>query len=102
MRSTGEVMGIADSFGMAFAKSQISADGSLPLEGAIFRDRERSRQAHGHADRPSFHEMGFKIYATAGTAKHLRRAAFPPEPVLKVYEGRPNAIDLMVSGRIHL
>ena len=102
MRSTGEVMGIADSFGMAFAKSQISADGSLPLEGAVFVT------VNDH-DKPTvtpiarrFHEMGFKIYATAGTAKHLRARGIPAEPVLKVYEGRPNAIDLMVSGRIHL
>ncbi len=102
MRSTGEVMGIADSFGMAFAKAQISADGSLPLEGAIFVT------VNDH-DKPSvtpiarrFHEMGFKVYATAGTARHLRARGVPAETVLKVYEGRPNAIDLMLSGRIHL
>jgi len=49
-----------------------------------------------------FHEMGFKVYATSGTARHLRSRGVPAEPVLKVYEGRPNAIDLMLSGRIHL
>jgi carbamoyl-phosphate synthase large subunit len=102
MRSTGEVMGIADSFGMAFAKAQISADGSLPLEGAVFVT------VNDH-DKPTvtpiarrFHELGFKIYATAGTARHLRARGVPAESVLKVYEGRPNAIDLMLSGRIHL
>jgi carbamoyl-phosphate synthase large subunit len=102
MRSTGEVMGIADSFGMAFAKAQISADGSLPLEGAVFVT------VNDH-DKPTvtpiarrFHELGFKIYATSGTARHLRARGIPAESVLKVYEGRPNAIDLMLSGRIHL
>ena len=49
-----------------------------------------------------FHEMGFKVYATSGTARHLRARGVPAESVLKVYEGRPNAIDLMLSGRIHL
>ena len=49
-----------------------------------------------------FHELGFKIYATAGTAKHLRSRGVPAEAILKVHEGRPNAIDLMVSDRIQL
>jgi carbamoyl-phosphate synthase large subunit len=102
MRSTGEVMGIADSFGMAFAKAQISADGALPLEGAIFIT------VNDH-DKPTvlpiarrFHELGFRILATEGTARHLRSRGVPAERVLKVHEGRPNAIDLLVSGKIQL
>ncbi len=102
MRSTGEVMGIADSFGMAFAKAQIAADGSLPLAGAIFVTVNDS-------DKPTvlpivrrFHEMGFRIVATAGTAKYLRSRGVPAERVAKVHEGRPNAIDLIVSGEVHL
>jgi carbamoyl-phosphate synthase large subunit len=102
MRSTGEVMGIADSFGMAFAKAQISADGSLPLDGAIFVTVNDHDKANVTPIARRFHEMGFKIYATAGTARHLRARGVPAESVLKVYEGRPNAIDLMLSGRIHL
>jgi carbamoyl-phosphate synthase large subunit len=102
MRSTGEVMGIADSFGMAFAKAQISADGSLPLEGAIFVTVNDHDKANVTPITRRFHEMGFKVYATAGTARHLRARGVPAETVLKVYEGRPNAIDLMLSGRIHL
>ena len=81
MRSTGEVMGIADSFGWAFAKAQIGADGALPLEGAIFvtvNDR----------DKPTvtpivrrFHEMGFRLIATEGTARYLQKRGIPCERV---------------------
>jgi carbamoyl-phosphate synthase large subunit len=102
MRSTGEVMGIADSFGMAFAKAQIAADGSLPLEGGVFVTVNDS-------DKPTvvpivrrFHELGFRILATEGTQKYLRARGIPAERVRKVHEGRPNAIDLIVSGEIQL
>ena len=102
MRSTGEVMGFADSFGMAFAKAQIAADGSLPLDGAIFVTVNDS-------DKPTvvpivrrFHEMGFRILATEGTVQYLRARGIPAERVAKVHEGRPNAIDLIVSGEVQL
>jgi carbamoyl-phosphate synthase large subunit len=102
MRSTGEVMGIADSFGMAFAKAQISADGALPLSGSIFVT------VNDH-DKPTvvpiarrFHALGFRVMATEGTARYLRSRGIPAERVLKVHEGRPNAIDLLVSGDIQL
>jgi len=102
MRSTGEVMGLADSFGMAFAKAQIAADGSLPSTGAIFVTVNDS-------DKPTvlpivrrFHEMGFRIVATEGTARYLRARGVPAERVAKVHEGRPNAIDLIVSGEAQL
>jgi carbamoyl-phosphate synthase large subunit len=102
MRSTGEVMGIADSFGMAFAKAQISADGALPLAGSIFVT------VNDH-DKPTvvpiarrFHALGFRVVGTEGTARYLRSRGIPVERVLKVHEGRPNAIDLLVSGDIHL
>jgi carbamoyl-phosphate synthase large subunit len=102
MRSTGEVMGIAESFGMAFAKAQASADGSLPLTGAVFIT------VNDH-DKPTvtpiarrFHELGFKILATDGTARFLEERGIPSERALKVYEGRPNAVDLVVSGQVQL
>ena len=102
MRSTGEVMGFADSFGMAFAKAQIAADGSLPLDGAVFVTVNDS-------DKPTvvpivrrFHEMGFRILATEGTVRYLRARGIPAERVAKVHEGRPNAIDLIVSGEVQL
>jgi len=102
MRSTGEVMGIADSFGWAFAKAQIAADGALPLTGAIMvtvNDR----------DKPTvtpivrrFHEMGFRVFATEGTARFLSKRGVPCDKVLKVWEGRPNAVDLIVAGTVQL
>jgi len=102
MRSTGEVMGIADSFGMAFAKAQVGADGALPLEGGIL-------VTVNDLDKPTvtpivrrFHEMGFRILATEGTAAYLNRHGIPAERVLKVYEGRPNPSDLIVSGEVQL
>ncbi len=102
MRSTGEAMGLADSFGMAFAKAQIAAEGSLPLEGTIFVT------VNDH-DKPTvlpiarrFHELGFRILATEGTERYLRGRGVPAERVLKVHEGRPNAIDLIVSGEVQL
>jgi carbamoyl-phosphate synthase large subunit len=102
MRSTGEVMGIADSFGMAFAKAQISADGALPLQGAVFLTVNDHDKANLVPIARRFHGLGFRLYATEGTARYLRARGIPAERVLKVHEGRPNAIDLMVSQRIQL
>jgi carbamoyl-phosphate synthase large subunit len=102
MRSTGEVMGIADSFGMAFAKAQISADGALPLEGAIFVTVNDHDKANVVPIARRFHALGFRVLGTEGTARYLRARGVPTERVLKVHEGRPNAIDLLVSGQIQL
>ena len=102
MRSTGEVMGIADGFGMAFAKAQAAVDGSLPLEGAIFITVNDNDKDTVTPIARRFHALGFKIFATQGTARHLRGRGIPTERVLKVHEGRPNAIDLLVSGKIHM
>jgi carbamoyl-phosphate synthase large subunit len=102
MRSTGEVMGIADSFGMAFAKAQISADGALPLSGSIFVTVNDHDKATVVPIVRRFHGLGFRILATEGTARYLRARGVPAERVLKVHEGRPNAIDLLVSGQIQL
>ncbi|MEO7136795.1 MAG: carbamoyl-phosphate synthase large subunit, partial [Gemmatimonadales bacterium] len=102
MRSTGEVMGIADSFGMAFAKAQISADGALPLEGSVFVTVNDHDKANLVPIARRFHGLGFRLLATEGTARYLRARGIPAERVLKVYEGRPNAIDLLVSGQIQL
>ncbi|HET9040207.1 MAG TPA: carbamoyl phosphate synthase large subunit, partial [Gemmatimonadales bacterium] len=102
MRSTGEVMGIADSFGMAFAKAQISADGALPLSGSIFVTVNDHDKANVVPIVRRFHGLGFRVFATEGTARYLRARGVPAERVLKVHEGRPNAIDLLVSGQIQL
>jgi carbamoyl-phosphate synthase large subunit len=102
MRSTGEVMGIADSFGMAFAKAQISADGALPLAGTIFVTVNDNDKNTVVPIVRRFHGLGFRVLATEGTARHLRARGIPAARVLKVYEGRPNAIDLLLSGEIQL
>jgi carbamoyl-phosphate synthase large subunit len=102
MRSTGEVMGIADSFGMAFAKAQISADGALPLEGGVFVTVNDHDKANLVPIARRFHGLGFRVIGTEGTARYLRARGIPTERVLKVHEGRPNAIDLLVSGQIQL
>jgi carbamoyl-phosphate synthase large subunit len=102
MRSTGEVMGIADNFGMAFAKAQAAADGSLPLEGAVFITVNPNDKDTVTPIARRLHALGFKIYATEGTARHLRIRGVPAERVLKVHQGRPNAVDLLLSGRIQL
>jgi carbamoyl-phosphate synthase large subunit len=102
MRSTGEVMGIADSFGMAFAKAQIAADGALPLAGTVFVTVNDHDKNNVVPIARRFHALGFRILGTEGTARHLRARGIPTERVLKVYEGRPNAIDLIVSGAIQL
>jgi carbamoyl-phosphate synthase large subunit len=102
MRSTGEAMGFADSFGMAFAKAQIGADGGLPLTGAVFVTVNDSDKPTVVPIARRLHELGFRILATEGTAQHLRARGIPAERVAKVHEGRPNAIDLIVSGEVHL
>jgi carbamoyl-phosphate synthase large subunit len=102
MRSTGEVMGIADSFGWAFAKAQIAADGALPLAGAIMVTvNDRDKPTVSPIVR-RFHEMGFKVFATEGTARFLSKRGVPCQKVLKVWEGRPNAVDLIVAGTVQL
>ncbi len=102
MRSTGEVMGIADNFGEAFAKAQIAAGQKLPTQGTVFisvTDHDKPAMvevAHRFVD------MGFKLVATHGTADILEEAGLAVDRVYKVKEGRPNAVDLIKADRIQL
>jgi carbamoyl-phosphate synthase large subunit len=102
MRSTGEVMGIASTFGMAFAKAQHAADGALPQEGGVFITVNDHDKANVLPIARRLHDMGFRLFATEGTAKYLAEHDIGAERVLKVYEGRPNAIDLLLSGDVGL
>jgi len=102
MRSTGEVMGIATSFGSAFAKAQLAADNQLPTEGAIFVSVNDSDKAGVVPIAGRFHEMGFTLYATEGTARYLRGRGIPAKVVRKIHEGRPNVTDLMLNGEVQL
>jgi carbamoyl-phosphate synthase large subunit len=102
MKSTGEVMGVADNFGEAFAKAQAAAGQVLPTSGRVFisaNDRDKPSVAE-LAKR--FVEMGFSIVATHGTAQILEDAGMTVERVFKVKEGRPNVVDLIKGERIQL
>ncbi|MEE8594864.1 MAG: carbamoyl phosphate synthase large subunit, partial [Gemmatimonadota bacterium] len=102
MRSTGEVMGLADSFGLAFAKAQLSAGSSLPISGTVaitVHDRDKP-MVTPIARR--FHEMGFEVRATEGTADYLGARGIPCGAALKLHEGRPNLLDLLLSGELQL
>src|SRR6185503_15887120 len=102
MRSTGECMGISDSFGSAFAKSQLAASNGLPLEGAVLITVVDSDKPTVTPIARRFHEMGFEVWATAGTAAYLRARGIPARRVLKVHEGRPNCLDMIVNRDIQL
>jgi carbamoyl-phosphate synthase large subunit len=97
MRSTGEVMGISDSFGSAFAKSQLAASNGLPLEGVVLITVIDSDKPTVTPIARRFHEMGFEIMATSGTAAYLRARGIPATRVFKVHEGRPNCLDMIVN-----
>ncbi|MBK6841758.1 MAG: carbamoyl-phosphate synthase large subunit [Gemmatimonadetes bacterium] len=102
MRSTGEVMGISTSFGSAFAKAQLAADNELPLGGAIFITVNDGDKPTVTPIARRFHEMGFTLYATEGTAQYLRERGIPTSGVRKVHEGRPHGVDLMLNGEVQL
>jgi len=102
MRSTGEVMGISDSFGSAFGKAQLAADNVLPTQGAIFITVNDSDKGAVTPIARRFQELGFTLFATGGTARHLRGRGIPVETVLKIHEGRPNGMDMMLNGDVQL
>ena len=102
MRSTGEVMGIADSFGIAFAKAQLAADNGLPVGGGIFITVNDGDKPTVAPIARRFHQMGFTLFATDGTADFLRGEGIPVKTVRKLHEGRPHGLDLMVNGEIQL
>ncbi|MBP8606134.1 MAG: carbamoyl-phosphate synthase large subunit [Phycisphaerae bacterium] len=102
MLSTGEVMGLSSDFGMAYAKSQIAAGTNLPMRGTVFisvRDQDKPRAVEVAR---KLHALGFKILATRGTCITLIEHNIPSEFVLKVVEGRPNIVDMMIDGKVDL
>ncbi len=104
MRSTGEVMGIGSTFGLAFAKSQIAAGTRLPSEGAVFFSLADRDKAGGLEAARTFRALGFELLATSGTAAFLESNAVPVATVVaKVGEsGAFDAVDLIASGRVQL
>jgi carbamoyl-phosphate synthase large subunit len=102
MKSTGEVMGVADNFGEAFAKAQIAAGQLLPTTGNVFLSVNDHDKDGVVELAKQFQEMGFHLVATHGTAAVLEEAGLQPERVYKVKEGRPNVVDLIKGERIQL
>ncbi|RYH11793.1 carbamoyl-phosphate synthase large subunit [Tropicimonas sp. IMCC6043] len=103
MRSTGEVMGSDKNFHRAFLKAQMGAGVDLPTEGCVFLsikpdDKTGLLEETGR----TLHELGFEIIATRGTAAYLKECGIPAATVNKVYEGRPNIVDVMKDRRVHL
>jgi len=102
MRSTGEVMGIAKTFGQAFAKAQIAAGQKLARKGTIFLSVSDHEKRHAVPLAKELIELGFQIIATRGTAAALEAAGLESTPVYKVNEGRPNIVDLVKTGKVDL
>jgi len=102
MRSTGEVMGISSTFGLAFAKAQLGAGQRLPREGVVFISVNDQDKRHVAPVARDLAAAGLKIIATRGTAAALTRAGIEIEAVFKVNEGRPNIVDLVKNGKVRL
>jgi carbamoyl-phosphate synthase large subunit len=100
MKSTGEVMGIGDSFGQAFAKSQSASGNHLPLQGlAFFSIRDEDKAVVLPAAK-KLTTLGFKIIATAGTARYFQKNGLQVEAVNKVTEGSPHIVDRILKGDV--
>ena len=102
MKSTGEVMGIAEDFGLAYYKAQLAAGSRLPLKGRVFisvADRDKPKIVDLVK---GFLELGFEVYATSGTYRFLKDQSLDVKHVLKVSEGRPNVVDMIKNQEIDL
>lgn len=102
MRSTGEVLGIASSFGLAFFKAQIAAQQSLPINGTVLISLSTKEMPITLEVAKRFIELGFKLKATRGTHEFLAHHGIPSELILKLHEGRPNIVDEIKNKKIQL
>ena len=100
MKSTGEVMGISDNFGISFAKSQFASKNNIPLEGKLFLSLTESDKEHAGEVGKMFIDLGFEIVATSGTHTALELADVRSTKVLKISEGRPNIDDMIKNEEI--
>ncbi len=102
MRSTGEVMGIDKDYGMAFAKAQIAAGQNLPTQGGVFISvKDHDKRTVSFISK-KLYDMGFKIYATSGTAKVLKNTGIDVTILPKIHEKRPHILDLIKNNEIQL
>jgi len=102
MKSTGEVMGLDDTFPKAFAKAQLGAGVKLPTTGTAFISVKETDKADIIAVAQKLVDQGFKLIATGGTAQHLSDHGIDVAPVNKVLEGRPHCVDAILSGEVQL
>ena len=102
MKSTGEVMGISKTMGESFRRASISAGNILPDSGTVFISVNDSDKLNSIPIARDLHEIGFRLMATAGTAKELKRNGIPVKSVFKVGEGRPNVVDGIKNGEVNL
>tara|TARA_Y100001933_G_C18910965_1_gene526705 strand:- start:273 stop:1175 length:903 start_codon:yes stop_codon:yes gene_type:complete len=102
MRSTGEVMGLAKDFGIAYAKSELAAGNGVPIEGVAFLSTNDLDKKYLFEIANDLKILGFKLIATEGTSKYLSDLGIPVESVFKVHEGRPNIEDMIRSGLVQL
>jgi carbamoyl-phosphate synthase large subunit len=102
MRSTGEVMGLDDDLGIAYAKSQMAAKPALPTQGNVFLSVKDADKADAVELARQYADQGFNIYSTSGTARSLQKAGVPVKVLPKIDEGRPNAVDLIKNGQIQM
>jgi carbamoyl-phosphate synthase large subunit len=102
MRSTGEVLGLADSFGLAFYKAEEAAQQVLPNEGTVLITVDDINKSGVLEVAREFQKLGFKIRATEGTCEFFLRNGVAAESILKLHEGRPNIVDSIKNREIHL
>ncbi len=102
MKSTGEVMGIGETFAEAFAKSQMGANVKLPLSGNVFISVRDADKKHVVSAAEKLYKAGFGILATGGTAQFLKEKGIPVRRVNKVLEGRPHIVDAIKNGEVQL
>jgi carbamoyl-phosphate synthase large subunit len=102
MRSTGEVMGLDDDLGIAFAKAQAAAKPGLPTKGNVFLSVKDADKARAVDLARQLEALGFVVYSTSGTAKHLAENGVKVNKLAKIDEGRPTAVDMIKNGQIHL
>ena len=102
MKSTGEVMGVGDSFGEAYGKSQLAAGAEFPLSGSVLLSVRKEDRIHATQIAKQLQNLGFKIVATKGTARAISEKGIDCLEVNKVREGRPHIVDMIIDGKIDL
>jgi carbamoyl-phosphate synthase large subunit len=102
MKSTGEVMGVASDYPAAFGKAQAAAGTELPASGTVFISVTDGDKSAATQIAAGFHDMGFRVVATGGTATAIRRMGVPVERILKLSEGSPNVVERIEAGEVDL